>query len=117
MGTNFYLLRDCCEHCGRPAERIHIGKSSGGWMFGLHVKQYEWETTPSNLEEWKELWSQPGNRILDEYGERLTPQEMFERITDRHWKGPGGLRRHEVDHHFCIAHGSGTWDLCVGEFS
>lgn len=28
MGTNFYLHRDVCPHCGSKLERLHIGKSS-----------------------------------------------------------------------------------------
>jgi hypothetical protein len=33
MGTNYYAQVDFCECCKRPAEELHIGKSSGGWAF------------------------------------------------------------------------------------
>jgi len=40
MGTNYYAQQDSCRHCGRcnKYDRYHIGKSSGGWNFSLHVK-------------------------------------------------------------------------------
>lgn len=38
MGTNYYLhSQDPCEHCGRSYPELHIGKSSAGWVFALHV--------------------------------------------------------------------------------
>ena len=44
MGTNYYLHRprtNECEHCGRADEAppLHIGKSSSGWCFSLHVRR------------------------------------------------------------------------------
>jgi len=42
MGTNYYLVKNerppcpCCERT-YVQERLHIGKSSGGWCFALHV--------------------------------------------------------------------------------
>lgn len=154
MGTNFYL-----EYSGRmPAAfkvpRIHIGKSSAGWCFALHVyptRLYESELPetidprPVNLGQWIGLLestaANASARIVDEYGSTLTVAEMVETITDRAWsrvsdfpnrlyrteaefhrinrseRGPNGLLRHQIGDSHCIAHGDGTWDLIVGDFS
>ena len=142
MGTNYYLLTDVCKHCGRPAMREHIGKDSAGWCFSLHVGR-EWEGwIPHTLAGWQELWDKPGTVIEDEYGERLTPAEMRERIVNRpawprersgeppsgykSWEefhdansaemGSRNLLRHRLSEH-CIGHGDGTYDLVAGDFT
>jgi hypothetical protein len=111
MGTNYYLEETPpCECCKRPYDSIHIGKSSAGWVFSLHVIPGEIE----NLDQWKERWSKEGVRIFDEYGERFTPDEMLHVITNRNH--PRGLLRHEVGRRL-YRHGEGTWDYILGEFS
>jgi hypothetical protein len=137
MGTNYYLHQNTCEHCGRGDPALHIGKSSGGWCFSLHVRGASWEEElPENLEQWEEMWSTPGSKIMDEYGDVVTAEEMRRIITERSWDnarawssqrhwlsdnfaeaGPSGLARHRVDGRNCIGHGDGTWDLMTGEFS
>jgi len=98
MGTNYYLIKpetSPCEHCGRfdIEDRWHIGKSSGGWCFGLHVlEDYASPTgnTVDSLEKWKELFFDKRYIILDEYKAQIDPLEMLKTITDR--KDYGGLR-------------------------
>lgn len=133
MGTNYYVYRNACEHCGRGDEPLHIGKSSAGWCFALHVGREEWDETPRSLDEWRAKWSEPGAVIRDEYGRTLTADEMLSRILGRSWSGPGptnaewlrqnhaqpgpnGLARHRLDSR-CVGHGDGTYDLVTGEFS
>lgn len=49
------------------------------------------------------------------YPEHYTYQQF---LVDNHAEeGPNNLLRHKVDGVHCIAHGSGTWDCIVGEFS
>ena len=84
MGTNYYFhkpLTNHCKHCGRsdPPERLHIGKSSGGWCFSLHVYP---EQGIHTLGDWRTLWTGPGS-IESEYGDRLAPEEMLGVITGR----------------------------------
>lgn len=111
MGTNFYLeSKPACETCGRPFEDRHIGKSSMGWCFSLHVYP---EDGINDLPDWEKLFST--GRIYDEYGATLTPTEMLARITER--SHPRGLARHPVDGTHTISKGAGTWDCCVGDFS
>jgi hypothetical protein len=131
MGTNYYAElppKNICEHCkrGDGAEELHIGKSSGGWCFSLHVIEGRIES----LEDWIVVLAAAGVRIKDEYGKYHTLDEMLKIITqrrclgesDKEWyssnhaeRGPNGLARHKVD--LQHRHGKGTWDLCMGEFS
>lgn len=109
----------------------HIGKSSGGWCFSLRVYP---EDNIHDLVDWHELWTRPLTMIEDEYGRRVSADEMLKVVTDRRWggsealrgsdfmytnhavDGPNGLLRHSIDDR-CIGHGAGTWDLIVGDFS
>lgn len=144
MGTNFYLHREpkVCHTCGHDSgpPPLHIGKSSGGWCFSLHVEPSD-PDHPHDLDGWITLFNAPTARIEDEYGEVLTPEAMLSRITERSWErewnktpygyssweefharngsqpGPNGLVRHKIDGRHCIGHGSGTWDLIPGYFS
>lgn len=129
MGTNYYLQQQPpCACCGKAGEPLHIGKSSGGWCFSLHVIP---EQGIHDLEDWRRLWGKEGATILDEYDQTITKDEMDSIITDRSWPndknnfdyqrnhaipGPNNLARHELGGR-CIRNGKGTWDCIVGEFS
>jgi len=115
MGTNYYLHTEPpCECCGKPrGEELHIGKSSGGWCFALHVVP---EDSINTLDDWRALWTQPGSSIRNEYGEKVTREEMERVITQRRWRD-GMPSRHVVDGGHCLGHGDGTWDYITGEFS
>jgi hypothetical protein len=146
MGTNYYWVpQPDCECCGRPFEPIHIGKSSYGWCFSLHVDSYEDINT---LNDWQLRWSKPGSFIRNEYGDTIPIDEMLKIITERshgtkkdwnidwwsgpcqHYtseqhfhdsncseRGPNFLLRHRVDGRHCLGHGPGTYDYIAGEFS
>ena len=122
MGTNYYLKgTGRCAACGRgPDEGLHIGKSSFGWAFALHVypdgiDTSSGRTAPRDLEEWIPRFAEG---IVDEYGNSVEPQQMIDIITKRDkYRASAPLRRHDVDGRFCIGHGEGSWDLMVGEFS
>ena len=135
MGTNYYLIHKegTCPHCGHKKEPLHIGKSSYGWCFSLHVEP-SIDDYPQNLREWEALFNNPDYHIEDEYGDELTVNEMMDKITKRShphpntWDnykldlnsaepGPNNLVRHKVDGRHCIGHGDGTWDYITGEFS
>jgi hypothetical protein len=125
VGTNYYVEREPCAHCGVAPKPVHIGKSSAGWCFSLHV-----DDERTSLADWIAEWSKPGAQIVDEYGQPTAPEKMLSVITDRAWKpsghfdyqrnhaepGPNGLARHTIGRH-CIGHGDGTYDLIPGEFS
>ncbi len=124
---------------------LHIGKSSGGWCFALHVHP---TLGLNNLKDWTRLIRSQDfcirskAVIYDEYKRRIEPADMMKIITERTatlthrkpdgrfgsgreaWKrdlsgedGPQGLRRAIVDGIHCIGHGEGTWDYITGDFS
>ncbi len=141
MGTNYYWISDPCPICSHSVERMHIGKSSWGWCFALHVMP---EHGLDSLCDWIEKWRN-GGKIVDEYDEIIHYEKMEQIISKRthprskkadyllmgyrdeadfHAKnhserGPSGLLRHviSVDGRHCIGHSEGTWDYIVGEFS
>lgn len=129
MGTNYYVRFDACPHCGHSEDEYHIGKSSGGWCFSLHVDPDKGITTLGEVMDIADK-----GKIYNEYGEIITPDEMYAIITKRYWErerekqhswyeqnraldGPNGLVRHVIDGARCIGHGEGTWDYITGEFS
>jgi hypothetical protein len=144
MGTNYYLtfngsLLDRLKD--KPKVELHIGKSSGGWCFSLHVVP---ELGINSLRDWYRLFRKDDNVITNEYHDVLTIEQMLDVITNRKSRantlpeasstlssqrelarylaanhavlGPYKLMRHKIDG-FCIGHGTGTWDLLNGEFS
>ena len=130
MGTNYYLQKN--------DEELHIGKSSVGWCFSLHVYP---DQSINDLKDWIELFKK--YKIKNEYGDHIKSKDMQSIIVDRcrnkdwnsdwwassHYKseqdfhrqnqsqrGPRGLLRHQIND-LCIRHGVGTWDCLVGDFS
>lgn len=144
LGCNYYLkemIKPPCECCGRPFERTtrHIGKSSVGWCFLLHVYPNE---GIRYLQDWLPLLSQPGYVIEDEYGTVVEPDEILAVIERRGQSrpertmpppgypsltsfyranyaqpGPRGFLRAQLLEGHCIGHGDGAWDYIIGEFS
>jgi len=82
MGTNYYWNSKPCPTCGYTEKQLHIGKSSYGWYFALHVYPGE-ENKPQNLEDWRKLFKTKGSFITDEYGDKVTVKEMISTITKR----------------------------------
>ncbi len=122
MSTNYYLHKPSstqCNHCGHDPESenniIHIGKSSYGWCFALHVNPALGINT---LEDWKAKWIEAGVQITNEYGDPVTTQDMLSIITERDVFCEKGLEpeRHKLDQ-YCLGNGEGSWDYMIGEFS
>lgn len=133
MGTNYYLEGGACGHCGQPlpdAPRLHIGKSSMGWAFTLHIIP---EDGINNLFDWIERWERPNARIVDEYGRAVTPYDMLKTVVKRHrpegpqmtpddlarnhaFIGANNMLVHVPDAH-AEPHGMVMWSRCKGEFS
>ena len=110
MGTNYYLHRS-------RKKPLHIGKSSGGWVFALRVARVgERGDYPAGLDGWRRLWNTKGSRIVDEYQRPVTPAEMEKIITERSWSGRGSLHRTSVGTDGCVGQGDGTWDMFDCDF-
>jgi hypothetical protein len=133
VGTNYYaILEQPCPQCGRGGDRLHIGKSSAGWCFAVHVELDD----PDFPHSWEKWWSRlkDGAAVIqDEYGRIVAPEKLRSYVEDRHFsgtgwtdrdlrdngatRGPNGLARHILDGSRCVAHGAGTWDCLQGDFS
>ena len=124
MGTNFYLRERGTKTDDLDAA-LHIGKSSQGWCFALHVIP---EEGLFDLPDWERKFRDPKYEIIDEYRKPVSVDEMIFWITQRSFPrpwdpadlarnsavaGPNNLARHT----YCATPGAGTWDCCRGEFS
>ena len=114
MGINYYFyIRPKCPTCYRPFEPMHMGKSSAGWCFSLHIYP---DLGIKDLSDWVDFIGKYDlGYIEDEYGNTRTLEYFLNIVREREWKG-GPPMRHDVDR-FCVGHGKGTWDLFEREFS
>lgn len=88
MGTNYYFERITCDKC-LSKERLHIGKSSMGWMFALREQpEYQIHT----LQDWVRFIAKamheagPANdvpMIVDEYGRDKSLPHLLCTIMNR----------------------------------
>ena len=131
MGTNYYhIAQEPCPCCKRPYKPRHIGKSSGGWCFALHVYPDEKINT---LEDWIELLKT--GQIVDEYDQEISSEQLINKMTLRRrnitlapsaeWLrrnqavlGPYNLARSQIDGVRCIGYADHRTpvDYFVGEF-
>lgn len=96
MGTNYYakIKPDHPRYDyfspyfldGEDSEGLHIGKSSMGWCFSLHVIP---EIGITSLEDWKRVWGIEGVWIENEYGDVIGVDDMLNWITNRSAKDYG----------------------------
>ena len=99
MGINYYLKKK--NHLTGAADRydtgLHIGQSSYGWAFALHVVP----GIAESLADWKDLWSCRHFVIVDEWGKRVSKEEMLSIVTERGTLSPeheySGLKRRDPE--------------------
>jgi len=77
MGTNFYIKRNVCKHCQREEEKIHLGKSSVGWIFGLQYNYGEYYTNWSDMKKWLKKELDNNSLIFDEYGIKISLKDFI----------------------------------------
>ena len=114
MSTNYYLHAPACPHCKIPLEEpLHLGKSSQGWCFSLHLYPED------ELSDWADIWERlehsvvsAGYEIKTEYGESVNLSLFFATVWDR----SNNCKRHDIDDR-CIGHGLGPFDYFIGDFS
>ncbi len=140
MGTNYYSVRRGFDYESAESfwdirgteDCIHIGKSSLGWCFSLHVVP---EMGINTFEDWIRMFIEPDRIIINEYHEVVPFDRMMGVITARSRKepctwdqesldrnhaepGPNNLVRHRIDpENGCVGHGEGTYDYITGDFS
>ena len=79
MGTNYYAVRKLTDNkvsnlrkiLTKP-ERIHVGKSSGGWEFIFNHNNWEHYKTKNQLINFLK-----NSQIRDEYGIDITYEDFF----------------------------------------
>jgi hypothetical protein len=140
MGTNYFSIKRGLEDLEPDAfwdrrrddsgDILHIGKSSGGWCFSLHVIP---ELGINDLWDWFDTLLDPDRIIISEYQDPVEFSEMIRIITGRAslrqntWSeedfrrncaepGPNNLARHALGKG-CVKQGIGTWDCIEGYFS
>lgn len=113
MSTNYYWISpvDYMHGDFDDCRSVHIGASSHGWCFALHVIP---ERGIHDLPDWQALFDIPGSFIVDEYGSVISADDLVNKVV---LNRGGTVQRHTIDGRYCIAHGKGTYDLFVGEFS
>jgi hypothetical protein len=84
MSTNYYLESPRCKDCGH-AERVeHLGKSSVGWVFSLHIYPESGIHDLSDIEKWIKRETVRGQlQICSEYGEVLSWMDFLVIVTKR----------------------------------
>lgn len=89
MGTNYYttIVRIGCTHCGQQGpwtDRLHIGKSSGGWRFCFRVYREEDQqhfgancipSSLGSLAEWRGFLA--SHQVFDEYGKDISQEDFW----------------------------------------
>lgn len=86
MGTNYYFVEKC-ECCGNET-RLHMGKSSAGWVYVMRV----WpEKGITDLHSWLAyMEDRLDGLIYDEYGKVLSPYDWASTVLCRWRYGSGG---------------------------
>lgn len=129
MSTNYYWHEKPapCHACGHDKSKVlHIGKSSMGWVFMLHVDPEEGLNT---LRDWQDRWTESGSKIISQYGTGIGIDQMNDIILDREntcgvWSvkkqqenraisGPNGLYRGFSN---STPADNATYDFVSGEF-
>lgn len=89
MGINYYFFtgkkhKEECNlgHVHLVEDRLHIGKSSFGRYFTLHLEKLEDGTLLDSLEAWKAFAARyPKGHVEDEEGEKIELDCMWDIIT------------------------------------
>lgn len=83
MGTNYYLRSQRCGHCGHLPGDVHLGKSSLGWCFSLHVIPECGVNDLESMIKWLTKSIFDGSKIVSEYEEQKTLSEFLDVVTKR----------------------------------
>lgn len=103
MGTNFYVKQEACSCCGHEPERVHLGKSSAGWVF-----LFRWN--PKLYSSWDQLrvWLLD-KQIVDEYNE-IVPYGDFVYRVEKKQNNPTNLTHRVRDPSVIVVDGYEFYD-------
>lgn len=92
------LLKQIHERSGEiltqaQPTQVHLGKFSIGWPFAFRAPEMP-DGTYGRYDEWLSLAK--SGQIVDEYGDRISLDQLLERIAVRHGRGPAGQYRTDV---------------------
>lgn len=102
MGTNFYLVYNeeedtecpCCGHVKKERKKRHLGKSSAGWCYALHVYPEEGLHTLEDMKKHISKVCGEEGYIEDEYGTILEHRaEWYETVERRSYKASVSYQR------------------------
>jgi hypothetical protein len=101
MGTNFHLIYNeevdtecpCCGHTKKERKKRHLGKSSAGWCYALHVYPEEGLHTLADVQ--LHICDVIGNggHIENEYGDIVSVEDWVKCVTVRSAKHPVDYQR------------------------
>lgn len=88
MGTNYYVVKR------KPTieEPVHIGKSSGGWLFCFQEQNLNWRDIPiewhtyKQVKDWLQKYTTGKNSpyvILDEYDTIINYKDFIELVDNK----------------------------------
>lgn len=101
MGTNYYLRKNLCAHCGRY-DQLHIGKSSGGWTFSFQGFRDDYDDPKIlSFADWKREIEKTGSVIYDEYGKAIRKQEFYALVEKKRTETENHTlysQKHHPDH-------------------
>ena len=119
MGTNYYfhVQQEAVVINGqqellpnfKDSSTLHIGKSSCGWCFALHVIP---DLDINDLKDWETFIMDNEGILKDEYDTKVSLDNLLQVITQR--------KQDSLRHQPCnryVKQGKGTWDCLCGNFS
>ena len=74
MGTNYYAKIEECRECGRH-EKIHLGKSSAGWVFSFQYNGGKYYKNAPEMKEWLK-----DKKIRDEYNRNVEHKDFWKLV-------------------------------------
>lgn len=117
MGTNYYVVKN------GPSinSAIHIGKSSGGWLFNFQKQNEPFRDPPVVWSSYPEVMNwlyrhtveDPQYVIMDEY-EEIVPYDAFEALVQQKQRDPFC---HDNPDNFSWSENVGGYRFSSGEFS
>ena len=114
MGTNYYAKFPKVFGTFPSEEDYHIGKSSGGWVFSLHVDEERGINSFNDLLTMLERC----DHIINEYGEEIPIQEMVDIIKRSGYTDARPLVKPEIDGFHCVGFDQeGNCSLIIGNFA